>query len=83
MEKIREVQGRVERIERLLAAAGTTDAKRPLAKRCEKIMAEPPKASAEQAAAALRAEIAQAMRELDAVLDRDFRLAPKTAETPA
>ena len=80
LERIRDVQQRVENIGALLAAAGTTDAKRPLAKRCEKILAEPP---ADQAAITLRADIAHAMRELDAALDRDFRLVPKIVDEPA
>ncbi len=78
LEKIREVQRRVENITALLAQAGPTDAKRPLAKRCEKILAEPP---ADPAASALRADITQAMRELDAMLDADFRLGP-LCQTP-
>ena len=82
LEKIREVQRRVAHIDTLLAQAGTTDPKRPLSKRCEKILAEPLDASADQAATALRDQLAQAMRELDAMLDRDFRLVPKAAEEP-
>ena len=80
LEKIREVQRRVARLDTLLAQAGPTNAKRPLAKRCEKVMAEPLDASANQAAVALRDDIAQAMRELDAILDRDFRLVPKAVD---
>ena len=74
LEKIRDVQQRVAHLDELLAQAGTTNAKRPLAKRCEKILAEPP---ADQAASTLRQEIADALRDLDALLDRDFRLTPK------
>ena len=80
LEKIRDVQQRVAHLHALLAAAGTTDAKRPLTKRCEKILAEPP---ADQAAIRLRADIAHALGELDEVLDRDFRLVPKTVDEPA
>lgn len=81
-EKIREVQQRVTHIDSLLAQAGTTDPKRPLAKRCEKIMAEPLDASADQATVALRDQIAHAMQELEAILDRDFRPVPKAADNP-
>ena len=80
LEKIRDVQQRVAHLPALLAAAGTTDAKRPLTKRCEKILAEPP---ADPAAIRLRADIAHALGELDEVLDRDFRLVPKTVDEPA
>ena len=76
LEKIREVQGRVAQVEALLARAGRTDAKRPLAKRCEKILAEPPELSANPAALALHEELRGAMAALNAVLDADFRLTP-------
>ena len=77
--KIRDVQRRVAQLEALLARAGRTDAKKPLAKRCEKIMAEPLDASSDQAAITLRATLTRAMQELDAVLDADFRLLPSGA----
>ena len=69
--KIREVQRLVEEVNGLLEATGGTNAKRPLSKRCEKAMAEP---AMDDAAAQLQSRIASAMRELDALLDRDFRL---------
>ena len=74
LETIRDVQQRVAHLDALLAQAGTTNAKRPLAKRCEKILAEPP---ADQAAVTLHEEITHALRELDTMLDHDFRLTPK------
>ena len=80
LEKIRGIQQRVAHLDVLLAQAGTTNAKRPLAKRCEKILAEPP---ADHAASTLHDDIGHAMRELDAMLDRDFRLVPKLAEETA
>ena len=79
LEKIHEVQRRVAQVNELLALAGGTNAKRPLAKRCEKIMAEPLDASSDQAAITLRDTLTRAMRELDAVLDADFRLLPSGA----
>ena len=79
LEKIRDVQARVETLHGLLQRAGSTNARRPLARRCEKILAEP---SLDEAGAALREEIARAMRELDALLDRDFRIAPESVEEP-
>ena len=73
LEKIRDVQRRVAEVEALLARAGRTDAKKPLSKRCEKILAEP---LDDSAAVALREHLARAMHELNAVLDADFRLVP-------
>jgi uncharacterized protein len=71
--KITDVQRRVAHINELLQASGITDPKRPLSKRCEKIMAEPLDPSADEAAVSLRGDLARAMDELDAILDRDFR----------
>lgn len=71
LEAIRGVQQRVTHLEGLLQRAGRTDPKRPLAKRCDKILAEPL-----PAAPTLREELAVAMRELNDLLNRDFRLAP-------
>ena len=79
LERIHEVQRRVAQVNELLAHAGGTNAKRPLAKRCEKIMAEPLDPSTDQAAIALRDTLTRAMQELDAVLDADFRLLPSGA----
>ena len=76
LEKIRDVQNRVAHIEVLLTRAGRTDPKRPLAKRCEKIMAEPLDPSSDPAALALRDDLTRAMRELNGILDADFRLIP-------
>ena len=72
--KIRDVQRRVAQVNELLARSGSTSAKRPLAKRCEKIMAEPLHASSDPAALALRDDLTRAMQELNAILDTDFRL---------
>ncbi len=74
LEKIRDVQRRVALVHELLARSGSTSAKRPLAKRCEKIMAEPLDASSDPAALALRDDLTRAMQELNAILDTDFRL---------
>ena len=76
LEKIREVQRRVAHLDALLARAGRTDAKRPLAKRCEKILAEPLDPPSDPTALALRDDLTRAMRELNAMLDADFRLIP-------
>ena len=74
--KIRDVQRRVAQVYELLARAGSTSAKRPLSKGCEKIMAEPLDASSDPAALALRHDLTQAMQELNAILNADFRLIP-------
>ena len=75
--KIIEVQSRVAHVNELLQASGTTDQRRPLSKRCEKVMAEPLDSSADEATVSLRSDLARAMEELDALLDGDFRL-PRT-----
>ena len=71
--KIREVRRRVEEVSELLEAAGGTNVKRPLSKRCEKALAEP---SSDDGTAQLQNRLQSAMQELDALLDRDFRIAP-------
>ena len=76
LEKIRDVQRRVAQVNELLARAGSTNAKRPLAKRFEKIMAEPLHALSDPATLALRDELTRAMQELNAILDADFRIVP-------
>ena len=82
LEKITDVQRRVARINEFLQTSGTTDPKRPLSKRCEKIMAEPIDPSSDEATVTLRGDLARAMDELDAILDRDFRLPkPGAAES--
>ena len=72
LEKIREAKRRVEEVNALLQQAGKTDAKRPLSKRCEKVVAEP----AEAEALEVRERLAQEMLELEAMLDAEFRLTP-------
>ena len=87
LERIRDVQRRVAEVNALLARAGSTNAKRPLSKRCEKIMAEPLDPSSDQTAITLRDMLTRAMQELNAVLDADFRLTPggmsEATEEPA
>jgi Fe-S-cluster containining protein len=71
LEKIREVQRRVAELDELLERAGGTNVKRPLSKRCEKALAEPPSTPE---AARLRGQITLGMQELKAILDEDFRI---------
>ena len=73
LEKIRDVQQRVRRLNELLDRSGKTNLKRPLSKRFEKVMAEPLDPSSDGEALALRTELSRAMKELDALLDREFR----------
>ena len=76
LEKIRDVRGRVGYLNTLLHRAGGTNERKPLSKRCEKVMAEPLDASSDPATVELRTALTQAMEELDAILDQDFRIAP-------
>ena len=74
LERIREVQRRVGEMEELFKKTGRTNPKRPLSKRYEKATAEPVTASSEPAAIELRDRLTRAMDELNAMLDREFRL---------
>ncbi|MGB8170416.1 MAG: YkgJ family cysteine cluster protein [Chthoniobacteraceae bacterium] len=74
LEKIAEVQHLVAQVNEILDQAGTTDLKRPLSKRYEKIMAEPLDPTASEAAVALRHELNDAMRALETLLNEDFRI---------
>lgn len=73
--KIREARQRVEEVDELLETAGGTNLKRPLSKRCEKALAEP---ATDDGAVQLQNRLQLAMQELNALLDRDFRLSPTT-----
>lgn len=75
LEAITDARRRVAEIDTLLAQSGTTDPRRPLAKRVEKILAEPLSDPTDPAALALRAELSHAMQALESLLDRHFRLA--------
>ena len=74
MEKIRDVQQRVRRIETWLQQAGATDEKRPLAKRFEKALAEPLHSHSGEKTVTLHRELTREMAELDAILDANFRV---------
>ncbi len=76
LERIRDVQRRVGELEELLQKSGGTNPKRPLSKRYEKATAEPLDKSADASALELRDRLTRAMQELDAILDREFRLIP-------
>ena len=75
-ENIRQVQLKVAELDDLLKTAGAGATKRPLAKRFEKATAEPLDESSDIAAIEFRSRLTAAMRELDAILDREFRIVP-------
>ncbi len=72
--KITEAQQRVAQVNALLEKTGPTDPKRPLSKRCEKVMAEPVDGSDDNPAALLRGELTRALQELETLLNDDFRI---------
>jgi len=79
LEQIQEVRRRVAELDELLSRAGSTNLKRPLSKRCEKVMADPPETLADPAAVELRSWLTRAMQELSVILNRDFRITPSGA----
>ena len=83
LEKIRAVQRRVAEMDGLLESFGGTNRKRPLSKRFEKVMADPPETLIEPAAVALRHRLTLAMAELKAMLNQDFRITPTEADADA
>jgi len=76
LEKIHEAQSRIDEINELLRQAGTTNLKHPLSKRCEKAMAELIAPASDQTVAALQSRLARASRELNTLLNEDFRMEP-------
>jgi len=73
LEKINEVVDRVALVEELLHASGKTDPQKPLAKRYEKITAEPVDLSGDPHAVELRGQLLHAMQALEELLAKDFR----------
>ena len=82
-EKIQEALRRVAQLNELLARAGNTNLKRPLAKRCESALAEPIDPAEDPAALTLRSQLEQASQELESLLDQDFRIEIGRAKGPA
>ena len=60
----------------LLLRAGGTNERHSLTKRCETAMAEPPDPSPDATVLVTRDQIRRAKRELDALLNEEFRIAP-------
>lgn len=80
LEKITEATALVAEVNALLLRSGGSNMKQPLSKRCETAMAEPLDPSSDAAVVQTRHQLSRAMRELDALLDQEFRIEP--AETP-
>ena len=57
-------------------AGETTDPKKPLMKRCEKVLAEPLDPAADDEAREFQRRLTLAMQELDTMLDQEFRIDP-------
>jgi hypothetical protein len=79
LEKIGEVQRRVAHLDGLSRRADGSLRKGPLAKRCETALAEPFDPTTHPALVQEREALARGLRELDALLDADFRVAPVAA----
>ena len=78
--KITEATALVAEVNTLLLRSGGTNMKQPLSKRCETAMAEPLDPSSDAAVVQTRRQLSRAMKELDALLDQEFRIEP--AESP-
>jgi hypothetical protein len=74
LEKIREVQPRVARLDLLSRRPDGSPRKGPLSKRCETALAEPFDATTHPELIGQREELAAGLAELDAMLDEDFRV---------
>lgn len=75
MGKISAVKTRIAGVDELLCLSGSTNRRRTLKRRHQKVLDEPLEESEGSGAAALREALAGAMRELEEVLERDFRVA--------
>ena len=73
--KIGEVQRRVAHLDALSRRADGARRRGPLARRCETALAEPFDSTTHPELVAEREALARGMRELDALLDADFRVA--------
>ena len=81
LEKITEATALVAEVNALLLRSGGINMKQPLSKRCETAMAEPLNPSSDAAVVQTRSQLSHAMKELNALLDQEFRMEP--AESPA
>lgn len=78
-EKIGEAVRLVAEVNALLLRAGGTNENRALSKRCEQAMSDPGDETADAAVVKIRAHLMRAKRELDALLDLEFRISPVDA----
>jgi len=77
LEKIREVKRRVGEVNDLLSqVAETTDTKKPLMKRCDQVLTEPPSLTADGEEVELQKRLTLAAQELETMLDQEFRIDP-------
>lgn len=83
LEKIREVQQRVAHLDALSRRADGTLRKGPLSRRAETALAEPFDATTHPHLVHERDALASGLRELDALLDADFRITPAEPRSPA
>jgi len=79
LEMIQDTQRRVAEVTDLIERSipGGTNPRKPLSKRCETARVEPLDATSDPEVVALRDQLTRAMRELDELLDREFRIGPK------
>jgi Fe-S-cluster containining protein len=70
-DKIREARENVHRVNSLMQRTGETNPRRALAQRYSNLMTDPPAASE---AAELHTELQSAMRDLESLLEKDFRV---------
>jgi hypothetical protein len=75
------VQRRVTELEALARRADGAQRRGPLSKRCETALAEPFDATMHPEMLSEREALARGLRELDALLEADFRVVP--AQAPA
>jgi len=79
-EKIASAVRLVAEVNALLLQTGGSNERRSLSKRCEQAMADAPDGSPEPAASGVRSQLEHAKRELDKLLDEEFRIVPADTE---
>ena len=79
-EKIVAARRLVAEVTKLLLCSGGTNARHPLSRRCDAVLAVPLDPTLDEAAVEIRSQLARAMQELDALLDQDFRTAQTDRE---
>lgn len=82
LSKIRDVQRRTQDLDQLSRRADGSPRKGPIAKRCETALAEPFDATTAPELIMQREELARGLRELEEILDTDFRVPVKDTPGP-